>query len=70
MFSPLQCIYGYACQKAHSQEELQEWILRVKVTRRNKQLVEEEGLQSYQDRLVQEYQLCSSEMEVVSCTVL
>ncbi|XP_044156197.1 helicase with zinc finger domain 2 [Bufo gargarizans] len=64
--SPLQCIYGIACPKAHSQEELQEWILRVKVTRRNKQLVEEEGLQSYQDRLVQEYQLYSSEIEVLS----
>ncbi|CAN2389921.1 Helicase with zinc finger [Pristimantis euphronides] len=64
--SPLQCIYGNACQKAHSQQELQEWILRVKVTRRNRQLVEEEGLQSYQDRLVQEYQLCSSEMEVLA----
>ncbi|XP_077109129.1 3'-5' exoribonuclease HELZ2 [Ranitomeya variabilis] len=64
--SPLQCIYGHACQKAHSQEELQEWILRVKVSRRTKQLVVEEGLQSYQDRLVQEYQLYSSEMEVLS----
>ncbi|KAM3922801.1 3'-5' exoribonuclease HELZ2 [Leptodactylus fuscus] len=64
--SPLQCIYGNACEKAHSQEELQEWILRVKVTRRNKQLAEEEGLQSYQDRLVQEYQLYSSEIEVLS----
>ncbi|KAG8567173.1 hypothetical protein GDO81_013523 [Engystomops pustulosus] len=64
--SPLQCIYGNSCQKAHNQEELQEWMLRVKVTRRNRQLVEEEGLQSYQDRLVQEYQLCSNEMEVLS----
>ncbi|KAG9474614.1 hypothetical protein GDO78_004747 [Eleutherodactylus coqui] len=64
--SPLQCIYGNACPKAHCQEELQEWILRAKVTRRNKQLVEEEGLLSYQDRLVQEYQLCSSEIEVLS----
>ncbi|XP_075032702.1 3'-5' exoribonuclease HELZ2 [Mixophyes fleayi] len=53
--SPLQCIYGNGCQKAHSPEELQEWILRVKVSRRNKHVVEEEGLQSYQDRLVQEY---------------
>ncbi|XP_075702433.1 3'-5' exoribonuclease HELZ2 [Rhinoderma darwinii] len=64
--SPLQCIYGHGCPKAHSQEELEEWILRVKVTRRNKQLVEEEGLQSYQERLVQEYQLYSSEIEVLS----
>ncbi|XP_063815210.1 3'-5' exoribonuclease HELZ2 isoform X2 [Pseudophryne corroboree] len=54
--NPYQCIYGNGCQKAHSQDELQEWILRVKVCRRNKHVMEEEGLQSYQDRLVQEYQ--------------
>ncbi|KAM4032193.1 3'-5' exoribonuclease HELZ2 isoform 1-T2 [Anomaloglossus baeobatrachus] len=67
--SPSQCIYGNACQKAHTQEELQEWILRVKVSRCTKHLVAVEGLQSYQDRLVQEYQLYSSEMEVLSETV-
>ncbi|XP_068119530.1 3'-5' exoribonuclease HELZ2 [Hyperolius riggenbachi] len=63
---PQQCIYGEGCQKAHSQEELQEWILREKVSRRNKLVVEEEGLQSYQERLLQEYRLHSSSTPVLS----
>ncbi|XP_018411887.1 PREDICTED: helicase with zinc finger domain 2-like [Nanorana parkeri] len=64
--NPSQCIYGEGCEKAHSQEELQEWILRVKISRRNKQVVEEESLQSYRDRLMQEYQHSSSDNPVLS----
>ncbi|XP_053571921.1 helicase with zinc finger domain 2 [Bombina bombina] len=64
--SPLQCVHGTGCPKAHSQEELQEWILRAKVSKWNKQVMEEEGLQSYQERLVQEFQLCSGDITVFS----
>ncbi|KAM8947495.1 3'-5' exoribonuclease HELZ2 isoform 2-T2 [Pelodytes ibericus] len=55
--SPLQCAYGNGCPKAHSKEELEEWLQRKKVRKRNKQVVEAEGLHSYQDRVMQEYQL-------------
>ncbi|XP_072270422.1 3'-5' exoribonuclease HELZ2 [Pyxicephalus adspersus] len=64
--NPSQCIYGEGCEKAHSQEELQEWILRVKISKRNKQVVEEESLQSYRDRLLQECQHNSTDNRVLS----
>ncbi|KAM5134766.1 3'-5' exoribonuclease HELZ2 [Mantella aurantiaca] len=64
--NPSQCIYGEGCAKAHSQEELQEWILRVKISRRNKQVVEQESLQSYRNRLLQECQRSSSDTPVLS----
>ncbi|CAH2303013.1 Hypothetical predicted protein [Pelobates cultripes] len=55
--SPLSCVFGTGCPKAHSKEELEEWMLRMKVSKRNKQVVEVEGLQSYQNRLIEEYRL-------------
>ncbi|XP_073463467.1 3'-5' exoribonuclease HELZ2 [Aquarana catesbeiana] len=64
--NPSQCIYGEGCGNAHSQEELEEWILRVKVSRRNRQVVEEEGLLSYRDQLLQEFHQSSSDMPVLS----
>ncbi|XP_053309530.1 helicase with zinc finger domain 2 isoform X2 [Spea bombifrons] len=64
--SPQPCVYGNVCPKAHSKEELEEWMMRMKVGKRNRQVAEAEGLQPYQDRLIQEYQLYSADMQVLS----
>lgn len=57
---------GDSCTKAHSAEELQEWIQRVKVAVKKKKQALKEGLLSYQDRLVAEYRTCSNEVLIVS----
>lgn len=60
------CEMGNSCTKAHSTEELQEWIQRVKVAMKKKKQALKEGLLSYQDRLIAEYRTCSNEVLVVS----
>lgn len=57
---------GESCTKAHSTEELQEWIQRVKVAVKKKKQALKEGLLSYQDRLLAEYRTCSNEVLIVS----
>lgn len=57
---------GSSCTKAHSAEELQEWIQRVKVAMKKKKQALKEGLLSYQDRLMAEYGTCSNEVLIVS----
>lgn len=57
---------GKSCTKAHSAEELQEWIQRVKVAAKKKKQALKDGLLSYQDRLLAEYQTCSNEVFIVS----
>ncbi|XP_015737379.1 helicase with zinc finger domain 2 isoform X1 [Coturnix japonica] len=60
------CEMGDGCTKAHSNEELQEWIQRVKVADKKKKQAIKEGLVSYQDRLIAEYQKCSNEVLIMS----
>ncbi|NXX99582.1 HELZ2 Helicase, partial [Centropus bengalensis] len=60
------CEMGSSCTKAHSTEELQEWIQRVKVAAKKKKQALKEGLLSYQDRLRAEYQTCSNEVLIMS----
>lgn len=57
---------GNSCTKAHSKEELQEWIQRVKVSMKKKKQALKDGLLSYQDRLLDEYKKCSNEVLIVS----
>lgn len=57
---------GNSCTKAHSKEELQEWIQRVKVSVKKKKQALKDGLLSYQDRLIAEYRMCSNEVLIVS----
>uniref|UniRef100_A0A803K534 Helicase with zinc finger 2, transcriptional coactivator n=1 Tax=Xenopus tropicalis TaxID=8364 RepID=A0A803K534_XENTR len=64
--SPQDCMFGDGCQGAHSPEELQEWMVRVRVGRWNMQVLQQEGLQSYQERLLQEYQLSGCDCSVLS----
>ncbi|NXY48116.1 HELZ2 Helicase, partial [Ceuthmochares aereus] len=60
------CEMGNSCTKAHSAEELQEWIQRVKVAAKKKKQALKEGLLSYQDRLITEYRACSNEVLIMS----
>ncbi|NXU29689.1 HELZ2 Helicase, partial [Thalassarche chlororhynchos] len=60
------CEMGNSCTKAHSAEELQEWIQRVKVAVKKKKQALKEGLLSYQDRLIAEYQTCSNEVLIMA----
>ncbi|XP_025971845.2 3'-5' exoribonuclease HELZ2 [Dromaius novaehollandiae] len=60
------CEFGDSCTKAHSAEELQEWIQRVKVAVRKKKQALKDGLLSYQDRLIAEYQKCSNEVFIMA----
>ncbi|NWX92460.1 HELZ2 Helicase, partial [Nothoprocta pentlandii] len=60
------CEFGDGCTKAHSAEELQEWIQRVKVATRKKKQALKDGLVSYQSRLIDEYQKSSNEVFIMS----
>ncbi|KFP83085.1 Helicase with zinc finger domain 2, partial [Acanthisitta chloris] len=60
------CEMGKSCTKAHSKEELQEWIQRVKVAAKKKKQALKDGLLSYQDRLIAEYQTCSNEVLIMA----
>uniref|UniRef100_A0A7M4EGY0 Helicase with zinc finger 2 n=1 Tax=Crocodylus porosus TaxID=8502 RepID=A0A7M4EGY0_CROPO len=57
---------GEHCTQAHSTAELEEWIQRVKVARKNKKSAKEDGLLAYQDRLIAEYQESCNEVFVLS----
>ncbi|RMB95770.1 hypothetical protein DUI87_27883 [Hirundo rustica rustica] len=57
---------GNSCTKAHSKEELQEWIQRVKVSSKKKKQALKDGLLSYQDRLLAEYKMCSNEVLIMA----
>ncbi|XP_054835850.1 LOW QUALITY PROTEIN: helicase with zinc finger domain 2 [Eublepharis macularius] len=60
------CEYGQDCTKAHSTEELEEWIQRAKVAEKNKESAREGGLLSYQDRLLAEYRQSHNEVLIIS----
>ncbi|NXP02449.1 HELZ2 Helicase, partial [Thinocorus orbignyianus] len=60
------CEMGKSCTKAHSTEELQEWIQRVKAAVKKKKQALKEGLLSYQDRLIAEYRTCSNEVLIMA----
>ncbi|NXD13255.1 HELZ2 Helicase, partial [Nothocercus nigrocapillus] len=60
------CELGSGCTKAHSAEELQEWIQRVKVATRKRKQALKDGLVSYQSRLIDEYQKSSNEVFIMS----
>lgn len=64
--SPSLCEYGDICTKAHSEQELQEWTRRVQAVKLRERAAWQEGLASYQTRLLAEYQRSSSEVLVVS----
>lgn len=63
---PDTCEYGENCVRAHSVEEMQEWIMRAREAHKKRKAVEQYGLLSYQDRLLEEYRTCCSEVLIVS----
>ncbi|KAJ8260068.1 hypothetical protein GJAV_G00176710 [Gymnothorax javanicus] len=66
---PYACVYGENCIYAHSEEELHEWRIRDRTARRKAKVAEEEGLLSYQDRLLREYRNSLNEVVIMSETV-
>ncbi|XP_036281818.1 helicase with zinc finger domain 2 [Pipistrellus kuhlii] len=66
---PSLCEYGDVCTKAHSQQELQEWTRRVRMAELREKAAWQEGLVSYRERLLAEYQSSSREVLVLAETV-
>lgn len=62
---PHTCEYGDRCLEAHSAEELQEWHSRARASRKKASAAEEQGLLSYQDRLLEEYRSSSNPDHIV-----
>lgn len=63
---PKTCEYGSSCPKAHSKEELQEWIMRTEEVEDIRQNIEAQGLMSYNERLLQDYRSSSNEVHIIS----
>nr|AAI04975.1 PRIC285 protein [Homo sapiens]AAI12024.1 PRIC285 protein [Homo sapiens] len=63
------CEYGDACTKAHSAQELQEWVRRTQAVELRGQAAWQDGLVPYQERLLAEYQRSSSEVLVLAETL-
>ncbi|KAG8131408.1 hypothetical protein E2320_009348, partial [Naja naja] len=61
------CEYGQDCAKAHSVQELEEWIQRAKIAERKKKAAKQDGLLAYQDRLIAEYQTSHNEVLIGPC---
>ncbi|XP_014642761.1 PREDICTED: helicase with zinc finger domain 2 [Ceratotherium simum simum] len=63
------CEYGVVCTKAHSEQELQEWVSRARTVKLREQAAWQEGLVPYQVRLLEEYQSSSNEILVLAETI-
>ncbi|KAK2821021.1 hypothetical protein Q5P01_023980 [Channa striata] len=63
---PETCEYGIQCPKAHSLEELQEWVMRAEEEKKIRHNVEAQCLMSYNERLLEEYKRSSNEVHIIS----
>ncbi|XP_074066341.1 3'-5' exoribonuclease HELZ2-like [Macrotis lagotis] len=63
------CLYGDGCTKAHSLEELQEWILRTLTLQMREDSAWKHGLLFFQDQFFHEYQDSGNEVLVKSRSV-
>ncbi|XP_035517753.1 helicase with zinc finger domain 2-like [Morone saxatilis] len=63
---PKTCEYGNKCPKAHSVEELKEWMMRAEEEKEIRQNIEAQGLMSYNERLLEEYKNSSNEVYIIS----
>lgn len=63
---PETCEYGSKCPKAHSEEELQEWMMHGAEETEIRQNMEAQGLMSYIERLLEEYRNSSDDEHIVS----
>ncbi|XP_037345942.2 helicase with zinc finger domain 2-like isoform X1 [Pungitius pungitius] len=63
---PQTCEYGSKCPKAHSVEELQEWLMRAEEEKEIRHNIGAQGLMCYNENLLQEYKNTSNEVYIVS----
>ncbi|XP_030584447.1 helicase with zinc finger domain 2 isoform X2 [Archocentrus centrarchus] len=63
---PQTCEYGSKCSKAHSVEELKEWMMRATEEKEIRHNIEAQGLMSYNDMLLKEYKNSSNEVYIIS----
>ncbi|XP_074529198.1 3'-5' exoribonuclease HELZ2-like [Halichoeres trimaculatus] len=63
---PQTCEYGNKCLKAHSKEELQEWMMRAAEEKEIRHNIEAQGLMCYNEKLLEEYRNSSNEVYVMS----
>uniref|UniRef100_A0A7N6F662 C3H1-type domain-containing protein n=1 Tax=Anabas testudineus TaxID=64144 RepID=A0A7N6F662_ANATE len=63
---PQTCEYGINCPKAHSVEELQDWMMQASEEQEIKHNIETQGLMSYNERLLEEYKRSSNEVHIIS----
>ncbi|KAM4625518.1 3'-5' exoribonuclease HELZ2-like [Polymixia lowei] len=63
---PRTCEYGDGCLKAHSDGELQEWLMRVEEEQEIRRNIDEQGLMSYAERLLEEYKTSINEVHIIS----
>ncbi|RVE72874.1 hypothetical protein OJAV_G00043290 [Oryzias javanicus] len=63
---PQTCEYGHNCPKAHSEEELKEWMMRAAEEKEIKNTMETQGFVSYNQRLLEEYTQSSNEQDIMS----
>ncbi|KAG7229521.1 hypothetical protein INR49_031945 [Caranx melampygus] len=61
---PQTCEYGNMCPKAHSNEELEEWMMRIKEEKMIRDNIDAQGLMSYNERLLEEYRNSSNEVYI------
>ncbi|XP_044069058.1 helicase with zinc finger domain 2-like isoform X3 [Siniperca chuatsi] len=63
---PQTCEYGINCPKAHSAEELQEWMMRAAEEKEIRHNIGAQGLMCYNERLLEEYKHSSNEVHIIS----
>ncbi|XP_053171368.1 helicase with zinc finger domain 2-like [Scomber japonicus] len=66
---PQTCEYDNNCPKAHSMEELKEWVMRAEEEAEIRHNIEAQGYMSYNDRLLEEYKNSSNEVYIMSVQV-
>lgn len=59
---PESCEYGDKCLKAHSEEELQDWMMQAEEEKAIRKNIAAQGLMPYTQRLLEEYQASSSDL--------
>ncbi|XP_063767169.1 3'-5' exoribonuclease HELZ2-like isoform X2 [Eleginops maclovinus] len=63
---PQTCEYGNKCPKAHSEEELKEWMMRAAEEKEIRQNIGDQGLMCYNEKLLEEYKNSSNEVHILS----
>ncbi|KAM7006817.1 3'-5' exoribonuclease HELZ2-like [Tautogolabrus adspersus] len=63
---PLTCEYGNKCPKAHSVDELQEWMMRPAEEKEIRDNMDAQGLMCYNEKLLEEYRNSSNEVHIIS----